>query len=264
MVELKKLLKYDGSNSIKHKAAITAALITLLALVSFGGAVRAEAGDAFRDLEGKCVAVQTGTISGEVALSVIPDLEVNYFNTQTDCLAALRAGKVDAWASDEPMIRFLMIDNPDLIMYGDKLDESSLAAVFAKSSKGQALCDEYSAFVDELWANGTMAEIDAAWFGTDEDKRTVLDYDEFSVTTPDASRVLPKKEFLLLFKLLSYPGKIFTRRQLMDELWDMDSDTDERTVDVHIRRLREKIESNPSEPKYVHTKWGVGYYFLNE
>ena len=63
MVELKKLLKYDGSNSIKHKAAITAALITLLALVSFGGAVRAEAGDAFRDLEGKCVAVQTGTIS---------------------------------------------------------------------------------------------------------------------------------------------------------------------------------------------------------
>ena len=181
MVE-KKLLTYDGSNSIKHKAAITAALITLLALVSFGGAVRAEAGDAFRDLEGKCVAVQTGTISGEVALSVIPDLEVNYFNTQTDCLAALRAGKVDAWASDEPMIRFLMIDNPDLIMYGDKLDESSLAAVFAKSSKGQALCDEYSAFVDELWANGTMAEIDAAWFGADEDKRTVLDYENLPAT----------------------------------------------------------------------------------
>ena len=182
VVELKKLLKYDGSNSIKHKAAITAALITLLALVSFGGAVRAEAGDAFRDLEGKCVAVQTGTISGEVALSVIPDLEVNYFNTQTDCLAALRAGKVDAWASDEPMIRFLMIDNPDLIMYGDKLDESSLAAVFAKSSKGQALCDEYSAFVDELWENGTMAEIDAAWFGADEDKRTVPDYENLPAT----------------------------------------------------------------------------------
>ena len=184
MVELKKtkLLKCDGSNSVRHKVPITAALITLLVLVSFGGAVRAEAGDAFQDLEGKRVAVQTGTISGEVALSVIPDLEVNYFNTQTDCLAALRAKKVDAWCCDEPGIRFLMIDNHDLAIYGGKLDESNLAAVFSKSSKGQALCDEYSAFVDELWENGTMAEIDAAWFGTDEDKRTVLDYENLPAT----------------------------------------------------------------------------------
>jgi DNA-binding response OmpR family regulator len=86
---------------------------------------------------------------------------------------------------------------------------------------------------------------------------TVLDYDQFSVTTPDGSRVLPKKEFLLLFKLLSYPGKIFTRRQLMDEIWDMDSDTDERTVDVHINRLRDHFRDNPDFE--IATVRGLGY-----
>ena len=137
---------------------------------------------AYAAYNGKRVAVQTGTISGEVALSVIPDLEVNYFNTQTDCLAALRAGKVDAWCYEEPGIRFLMIDNKDLAIYGGKLDESSLAAVFAKTAKGQELCDEYNTFLEEIWADGTMAEIDDIWFGTDDGKRTVLDYEALSDT----------------------------------------------------------------------------------
>ena len=86
---------------------------------------------------------------------------------------------------------------------------------------------------------------------------TVLDYDQFTVDTPQGSRVLPRKEFLLLFKLLSYPGKIFTRRQLMDELWDMDSDTDERTVDVHINRLRDHFRENPDFE--IVTVRGLGY-----
>ena len=87
--------------------------------------------------------------------------------------------------------------------------------------------------------------------------RTVLDYDQFTVETPEGSRILPKKEFLLLFKLLSYPGKIFTRRQLMDELWDMDSDTDERTVDVHINRLRDHFRDSPDFE--IVTVRGLGY-----
>ena len=87
----------------------------------------------------------------------------------------------------------------------------------------------------------------------------MLDYDALSVKTAEGISELPKKEFLLLFKLLSYSNKIFTRRQLMDEIWDMDSDTDERTVDVHINRLREKIEKDPSAPEYIQTVWGVGY-----
>ena len=71
--------------------------------------------------------------------------------------------------------------------------------------------------------------------------RYTLSYDALSVTDAEGGeQILPQKEFLLLFKLLSYPGKIFTRRQLMDELWGMESDTDERTVDVHIKRLRDR------------------------
>ena len=68
---------------------------------------------------------------------------------------------------------------------------------------------------------------------------------------------LPQKEFLVLFKLLSYQNKIFTRRQLMDEIWSFDSDSDERTVDVHIHRLRERFEQNPDFE--IKTIRGLGY-----
>ena len=71
---------------------------------------------------------------------------------------------------------------------------------------------------------------------------TVLNYDSLTVTCGDKELMLPKKEFYLLFKLLSSPRQIFTRRQLMDEVWGMDAQSDERTVDVHVKRLREKCE----------------------
>ena len=86
---------------------------------------------------------------------------------------------------------------------------------------------------------------------------TLLDYDRLSVDGPKGQLILPKKEFMLLFKLLSYPGKIFTRRQLMDEIWDMDSDTDERTVDVHINRLRDRFRD--SADFEIVTVRGLGY-----
>lgn len=70
----------------------------------------------------------------------------------------------------------------------------------------------------------------------------VLDYNSFSVTRNDEIQVLPQKEFLLLYKLLSYPGQIFTRIQLMDEIWGADSDTGWETVTVHIGRLRKRFE----------------------
>ncbi len=86
---------------------------------------------------------------------------------------------------------------------------------------------------------------------------TVLDYDALSVKTAEGVSELPKKEFLLLFKLLSYSNKIFTRRQLMDEIWDMDTETDERTVDVHINRLRDRFRNNPDFD--IVTVRGLGY-----
>ena len=68
-----------------------------------------------------------------------------------------------------------------------------------------------------------------------------LDYDALEVRTPEQAYSLPKKEFYLLFKLLSYPKRIFTRQELMDDIWGMDSDADERTVDGHIKKLRKKF-----------------------
>ena len=69
------------------------------------------------------------------------------------------------------------------------------------------------------------------------------------------------KEFDLLELMALNPGKVYSRENLLNTVWGYEYPGDVRTVDVHIRRLREKIEANPSEPKYVHTKWGVGYYF---
>jgi len=68
-----------------------------------------------------------------------------------------------------------------------------------------------------------------------------LDYESLEVRTPEETFVLPKKEFYLLYKLLSYPKKVFTRQELMDDIWGFDSEADDRTVDVHIKRLREKF-----------------------
>lgn len=70
---------------------------------------------------------------------------------------------------------------------------------------------------------------------------TVLDYDALTVTIDGKEQILPQKEFYLLYKLLSYPNKIFTRPQLMDEIWGMFSETDERTVNTHINRLRDRF-----------------------
>lgn len=85
-----------------------------------------------------------------------------------------------------------------------------------------------------------------------------LDYDAHTVSfNNQEGETIPQKEFLLLFKLLSYPNKIFTRRQLLDELWGMEKEVDERTVDVHIKRLRERYRDN-SDFEIV-TVRGLGY-----
>lgn len=86
---------------------------------------------------------------------------------------------------------------------------------------------------------------------------TTLECDSLTVTTAEDSFVLPQKEFMLLYKMVSYPGKIFTRQQLMDEIWGYDSSSDTHTVDVHIGRLRDRFRDNP-DFKIV-TIRGIGY-----
>ena len=85
-----------------------------------------------------------------------------------------------------------------------------------------------------------------------ESRRVFIQNKEVNLTT---------KEFEVLELLIMNPGKVYSRDNLLKLIWGEDYPGDVRTVDVHIRRLREKIESNPSEPKYVQTKWGLGYFF---
>lgn len=87
-----------------------------------------------------------------------------------------------------------------------------------------------------------------------ESRRVYVDHHEVNLTA---------KEFDLLELLIINPNKVYSRENLLNIVWGYDYPGDVRTVDVHIRRLREKIEENPSEPKYIHTKWGVGYFFQN-
>lgn len=86
---------------------------------------------------------------------------------------------------------------------------------------------------------------------------TVLEYDTFTVKFGDKKTVLPQKEFMLLYKLVSYPGRIFTRQQLMDDVWGYDSESDTHTIDVHIGRLRERLREN--KDFRIVTMRGVGY-----
>lgn len=88
-----------------------------------------------------------------------------------------------------------------------------------------------------------------------------LDVEGRNVKIGDKEINLTAKEFDLLELLLTNPNKVYSREKLLSIVWGYEYPGDVRTVDVHIRRLREKIESNPSEPKYVFTKWGVGYFF---
>ena len=91
---------------------------------------------------------------------------------------------------------------------------------------------------------------------------TVLECDSLTVTTKTESMILPQKEFMLLYKMVSFPGRIFTRQQLMDEIWGYDSESDPHTVDVHIGRLRDRFRNNPDFR--IVTMRGVGYKVVKQ
>ncbi len=88
-----------------------------------------------------------------------------------------------------------------------------------------------------------------------------IDVDNHRVYAAGKEINLTSKEFDVLYYLVTHPGKVYGRAKLLELIWGKDFPGDERTVDVHVRRLRERIEPNPSEPIYVQTKWGVGYYY---
>ncbi|MCM1105597.1 MAG: response regulator transcription factor [Blautia sp.] len=97
-----------------------------------------------------------------------------------------------------------------------------------------------------------------------ERKDLRMDCDSRRLFIQDREVNLTTKEFDLLELLVRNENKVYSRENLLELVWGRDYPGDVRTVDVHVRRLREKIEANPSEPKYVHTKWGVGYYYYQK
>ena len=88
-----------------------------------------------------------------------------------------------------------------------------------------------------------------------------MDRESRRVFIGDREVNLTAKEFDLLELLLTNPGKVYSREKLLSIVWGYEYPGDVRTVDVHVRRLREKVEANSSDPQYVYTKWGVGYFF---
>ncbi len=96
---------------------------------------------------------------------------------------------------------------------------------------------------------------------TIEIKGLKIDCDSRRVYIDGKEVNLTAKEFDLVYLLVSNPNKVYSREQLLKTIWGASYPGDARTVDVHVRRLREKIEATPATPKYIHTKWGVGYYF---
>ena len=118
--------------------------------------------------------------------------------------------------------------------------KARMKAIFRRSSKKNAVQEN-----EKIINKGDM-QIDC------ESRRVVILDKEINLTA---------KEFDLLELLAMNPNKVYSRENLLNIVWGYEYPGDARTVDVHIRRLREKVEANPSDPKYVYTKWGVGYYF---
>ena len=122
--------------------------------------------------------------------------------------------------------------------------KARIKAIMRRASLGMAAAAEQKA-EENIIENGDL----------------VLDKSNRRLTILGVEYNLTSKEFDMLLLLVTNPKKVFSREDLLHTIWGSDYPGDERTVDVHVRRLREKIEPNPKEPKYVRTKWGVGYYY---
>lgn len=120
---------------------------------------------------------------------------------------------------------------------------------------------EVKARIKAIFRRNTKSSSEKNDTKTIETKGLKIDCDSRRVYIEGKEVNLTAKEFDLVYLLVSNPNKVYSREQLLKTIWGASYPGDARTVDVHVRRLREKIETTPAEPKYIHTKWGVGYYF---
>ena len=112
-----------------------------------------------------------------------------------------------------------------------------------------------------LRRNNRNEEVKTVASNVIEKKGLKLEVDSRRVFIKGHEVSLTAKEFDLVMLLVSNPNRVYSRDELLNEIWGSTYPGDARTVDVHVRRLREKIETRPADPEYIHTKWGVGYFF---
>lgn len=133
-------------------------------------------------MDGKRIGTVTGSIAGPIIENALPHADILYFENVSDILTALKSDKIDAMARDDSVIRNLIVEGEPIIMLNEYVIPIENAALFPKTEEGQALADQYSEFLRKLWADGTIAAIDAKWFDPDDSKKTVIDYENLPDT----------------------------------------------------------------------------------
>ena len=158
-------------------------LLILILTISSAAAFADDADvNSWQQMDDAEIGTLTGSLGGPAIEENLPDAEIFYYDTITDLLLAAQSGKVDAICYDDSVFKFAKKDIPNLRILDGYLIPSEYAPIFPKNDKGKALADQYSEFVKKLWADGTIAEIDAVWFGDDDSLRTVLDYENLPDT----------------------------------------------------------------------------------
>jgi len=120
------------------------------------------------DYAGKNIGSVTGTTYDEAIEANIPDAKISYYSSYGDILTALLTGKIDGFCVDEPVLRYMMLNSDGVSYLQERMETYGFAYAFPKTAEGKALCDEFSAFIEQGLADGTLRELDEKWFGPDE------------------------------------------------------------------------------------------------
>ena len=131
------------------------------------------------ELSDKRIGIPTGTNFDQIVTNAFPNANLSYYNNQTDLLTALSSNKIDAFPSDEPVIRYIMGLQPNVTYIPDYLDTFEFAYCFAKTREGQHLCDQFSEFIRKLKAEGALDKLSDKWFSSDEGQKTLPDISSF-------------------------------------------------------------------------------------
>ena len=133
-----------------------------------------------KDFAGKRIGIQTGTVFDTIVWGAIPDAQVSYFNSYTDLELALTTGKIDAFAADEPIVRYMMAADDRLTYLDEYMDDYEFGFCFQKTPYGESLCEEFSDFIKERKNDGTLKKMEDLWFGSDESAKVIPPFSSLS------------------------------------------------------------------------------------